>query len=84
MERREYRLSRPVYEGLPWFYMGCGVLALMASYFQESRPTSLIVGVLGLACVLGGLVVMLRRRDFRELRAHYDNADSSEIGPRKD
>jgi hypothetical protein len=82
MARREYRLSRPIYEGLPWFYMGCGLLALLSSYFQESRAISLIVGLLGLACVLGGVVVLLRRRDFRELSTHYDNADSSEIGRR--
>jgi hypothetical protein len=82
MTRREYRLSRPIYEGLPWFYVGCGLLALVASYFQESRPISLILGVLGLACVLGGVVVLLRRRDFRELSAHYNNSDSSDLSPR--
>jgi len=82
MNRREYRLSRPIYEGLPWFYVGCGLLALMASYFQDSKAISLILGLLGLACVLGGVVVLLRRRDFRELSAHYNNSDSSEIGRR--
>jgi hypothetical protein len=80
MERREYRLSRPIYEGLPWFYVGSGLLALLASYFQESRFFSLILGLLGLVCVLGGLVVLLRRRDFRALSANYKNTDGSGIG----
>ena len=82
MNRRAYRLSRPVYEALPWFYVGCGLVALLASYFQESKAISLILGLLGLTCVLGGVVVLLRRRDFRELSAHYDNTDSSELGRR--
>jgi hypothetical protein len=82
MNRRAYRLSRPVYEALPWFYVGCGLVALLASYFQESKAISLILGLLGLTCVLGGVVVLLRRRDFRELSAHYDNSDSSELGRR--
>jgi hypothetical protein len=80
MERRQYRLSRPIYEGLPWFYVGSGLMALLASYFQESRFFSLILGLLGLFCLLGGLVVLLRRRDFRELSANYKNTESSEIG----
>ena len=80
MERREYRLSRPIYEGLPWFYVGSGLLALLASYFQESRFISLILGLLGLFCVLGGLVVLLRRRDFRELSAQYKSAEHNELG----
>jgi hypothetical protein len=79
MERREYRLSRPVYEGLPWFYVGSGLLALLASWFQESRFISLILGLLGLICLIGGIVVLLRRRDFRELSAQYHTNDD-ELG----
>ena len=79
MERRKFRLSRPIYESLPWLYIGSGLLALLASYFQESRFISLILGLLGLICLLGGLVVLLRRRDFRELSANYNNAESSEL-----
>jgi hypothetical protein len=76
MERREYRLSRPLYEGLPWFYVGSGLLALLASWFQESRFISLILGLLGLVCLIGGIVVLLRRRDFRALSAQYHNTDN--------
>jgi hypothetical protein len=35
-----------------------------------------VVGVLGLAWVLGGVVVLLRRRDYRALRARYADPDS--------
>lgn len=72
------RLSRPVYEGLPWLYIMCGVAALVGSYFLPSGIFSLIAGLTGLVGVLGGIVILLRRRDYRELRAQYADPDSLE------
>ena len=66
------RLSRPVYEGLPWFYLACGIAACVGSYFLPSGVLSFLVGLAGLAAVLGGFVILLRRRDYRQLRAQYD------------
>ena len=75
MERRH--LSRPVYEGLPWFYMAFGVAALAASYLLAAHGAlSLGIGLLGLATLVYGIVVFLRRRDFRALRSEYGNPDS--------
>jgi Flp pilus assembly protein TadB len=76
MEPPSQRLSRPVYEGLPWFYLVCGVAALIASYLLPSRILSLIAGVVGLIGLLGGSVILLRRRDYRELRSQYADPDS--------
>jgi hypothetical protein len=84
MQSREFRLSRPVYEALPWLYLTCGLLALVASYFRESGAFSAFLSILGLAGVLGGIVVLLRRRDFRQLSNQYTRADSSEISGRDD
>jgi hypothetical protein len=36
---------------------------------------SLIVGFAGIAAVLGGVVILLRRRDYRELRSQYGHPD---------
>jgi len=70
-------LSRPVYEGLPWLYMACGVLVLIASYLLAAHGIlSLLVGLLGLAGLLYGFVVLLRRRDYRALRSEYGQPDS--------
>jgi hypothetical protein len=75
MERRH--LSRPVYEGLPWAYMAFGVLALAASYLLAAHGVlSSAAGLLGLAALLYGIVVYLRRRDYRALRSEYSNPDS--------
>ena len=71
------QFSRPVYEGLPWFYIIFGIAALGASYLLASRGLlSLTVGLLGLVCVVGGIVVLLRRRDYRALRSRYAQPDS--------
>jgi membrane associated rhomboid family serine protease len=77
MELPGRHLSRPLYEGLPWIYMASGVLALLGSYWLAARAAiSLIVGLAGLVVLIGGFVVLLRRRDYRELRSHYANPDS--------
>ena len=70
-------LSRPLYEGLPWFYITVGLAALVTSYLLAARGTlSLLVGVLGLLILIGGIVVLLRRREYRALRSEYADPDS--------
>ncbi len=76
------RLSRPLYEGLPWVYMACGVAALSGSYLLSSRLLSLLLGLLGLAALLGGIVIALRRRGYREIRANY--ADPGQLSGEPD
>lgn len=66
------QFSRPVYEGLPWLYITCGLLILGGSYLLAAHGVvSLLAGIAGLLFVLGGVVVLLRRRDYRELRSQY-------------
>jgi Flp pilus assembly protein TadB len=72
MSPAQHRLSRPVYEGLPWAYLLGGLIALGISYWQSSATLSLLLGLPGLVAVLAGVVVVLRRRGYRRLRAQYD------------
>ncbi|HEU4627796.1 MAG TPA: hypothetical protein VFS52_23785 [Steroidobacteraceae bacterium] len=78
MSARPYRVSRPIYEALPYLYIVGGLAALAASYFHGSKAWSLVLGLPGLVGVLGGFVVVLRRRDFRQMKAdNYFTDDSS-------
>jgi hypothetical protein len=77
MSRPEQRLSRPLYEGLPWIYVAGGAAALFGSYVCPYRAVGLIIGVLGFLSVLGGFVVLLRRRDYRAMRSQYGNQGTS-------
>ena len=77
MQRPSPHFSRPLYEGLPWIYIMFGLGALLVSYLLAARGTvSLLTGLLGLACVVGGFVLLLRRRDYRALRSQYADPDS--------
>ena len=77
MPRPSPHFSRPRYEGLPWIYIMFGLGALGTSYLLAARGAlSLLIGMLGLACVVGGFVLLLRRRDYRALRSQYADPDS--------
>lgn len=65
------RLSRPVYESLPYAYMGLGIGALVFSYFWRVPVWSDVIIGVGLLLVVGGLVLALKRRDYRIQKRLY-------------
>jgi hypothetical protein len=58
-------VSKPIYESLPYFYLGTGVVSLMASMYLNHWYWPTICFVVGMSTLVGGLVVFLKRRDFR-------------------
>jgi len=84
MTRSAKRLSRPVYEGLPWMYVAGGAIALFVSYMCPYTALAHAIGLLGLLGVLAGIVVLLRRRDYRAMRSEYGRTDSSLNDPGRD
>ncbi len=76
MRTSELHLARPLYEVLPWLYAGAGLAALVASYLAHSPLASASLGLPGLAALLGGIVVLLRRRGYRRMRASYSRPDA--------
>ena len=78
MENRVVRLSKPLYEALPYLYIAAGIGGATGSYFVARHPWSDILLVLAVFCVLGGLVVLLKRRDYRAKRGEYRGAPFDE------
>ncbi|MDG2376859.1 MAG: hypothetical protein P8M18_10985 [Woeseiaceae bacterium] len=58
-------VSKPIYESLPFFYLAAGVISLMASMYLNHWYWPTICFVVGIATLVGGLVLLFKRRDFR-------------------
>jgi len=65
------RISRPLYELLPYAYMLVGVAAVAASYLWRVPGWSALMAGLGVIAIVSGLVLVLRRRDYRIQQRHY-------------
>jgi len=59
-------VSKPIYESLPYFYVSSGVISLLASMYLNHWHWPTICFVTGIATLVGGLVVFLKRRDYRQ------------------
>ena len=70
-------LSKPLYESLPFYYVGVGLLALTASLYVNYWYWPLICTAVGIASLIAGLVVWLRRRDYRQSRSRGNVTDRS-------
>ena len=84
MRSTTLRLARPIYEGLPWIYLAIGLFALIASYGQTSSWRSFIVGFPGFVALMAGIVILLKRRDYRAMRSHYERPDGLAEPTRED
>jgi len=58
-------VSKPIYESMPYFYLLAGAISLGASMYINHWYWPTICFVVGLGCLVAGLVVLLKRRDYR-------------------
>ena len=58
-------VSKPIYESLPYFYLLVGAISLGLSMYLNYWYMPTICFVVGLLCLVAGLVVLLKRRDAR-------------------
>jgi hypothetical protein len=65
------RVSRPLYESLPYAYIAIGAAAVIASFAWRVADWSGILAIFGTVAIVGGLVLVLRRRDYRIQKRHY-------------
>jgi hypothetical protein len=64
-------LTKPVYESLPAAYFVLGVLLLWLSYRQAGQWWSTPCAALGILGLVAGLMVWMRRHDFRATGEDY-------------
>jgi hypothetical protein len=65
-------IPRSLYELLPYAYMAAGAVALAAAFFTERGPHGLLMLLGGLGLTLG-LVLWMRRREYRQNQSEYDS-----------
>jgi len=58
-------IAKPIYESLPYFYLLAGITSLGLSMYLNYWYMPTICFVVGLGCLVAGLVVLLKRRDHR-------------------
>lgn len=65
-------LSKQIYETLPFFYLIAGVISLGAALYLDYWYWPILCLIVGFGCLTLGLVVLLKRRDFRSNRKPLD------------
>ena len=65
-------LAEPIYESLPYYYLALGVIAGIGSYRLEAWYWSELLAVVAAASLVAGLVLLLKRRDYRRSRSRLD------------
>jgi hypothetical protein len=66
-------ISRPLYELLPYLYMLAGAGLLVAAWLVQLRVWPSIFLAIGALSLMGGLVLWLRRKDYRTTQSEYDS-----------
>jgi hypothetical protein len=64
-------LPRPLYEAKPYLSVALGVGCLLVAWFVEESPRSALL-VLGGGLVTIGLLLWMKRRDYRSTQSAYD------------
>jgi hypothetical protein len=70
-------IPRPVYEAIPYVYMLAGGGLLSAAYVLDQGPRGWLLAGGAVALTLG-LVLWMRRRDYRDTRSEYDTQSLDE------
>ena len=66
-------MPRPIYELLPYVYMGLGAVLIGTAWFLQVETWPGIMLGVGSLSLLAGLVLFLRRKDYRTRQAEYSN-----------
>lgn len=77
-------LAKPVYEALPFYYLGAGVAAIVAGLFVDYGYWAEGCLAAGFVALVGGAVVLLKRRAYRASRSRLDfeEVEAPKLDPR--
>jgi hypothetical protein len=70
-------IPRRLYEVLPYAYMAAGVAAFAGAFMGDRGPHGLLMLLGGLG-LTAGLVLWMRRREYRRNQAEYDPSSLDE------
>jgi hypothetical protein len=71
-------IARPVYELLPYLYMVVGLALLGAAWLVDVTTLPSVLMVVGSLSLMAGLVLWLRRRDYRTRQSEYNSRSLDE------
>jgi len=66
-------IARPLYELIPYIYMLVGLVLLGAAWLIDMRTLPGVLLLLGALSLLAGIVLWLRRKDYRTTQAEYSS-----------
>ena len=66
-------LAKPIYEFLPYLYMLIGLVLVGSSWLVSASGWPMALLIAGCVALLAGLVIWLRRRDYRTTQAQYNS-----------
>ena len=71
-------IARPVYELIPYVYMVVGLALRGAAWLLETELLPGIFLLLGSLSLMAGIVLWLRRKDYRTTQAEYNSKSLDE------
>ena len=66
-------IARPIYELLPYVYMALGAVLIGTAWFLKMETLPSVMLGLGSLSLLAGIVLWLRRKDYRTRQSEYSN-----------
>ena len=62
---RILRLPKPLYEALPFFLVGAGILFIALAVNRYEYAPTMFIWLVGLFCILGGILILAVRMIYR-------------------
>lgn len=68
------RLPKPIYEALPFFLIGVGILFVTLVVSRYEYAPTLLIWLIGIFCILGGVLLLTIRLIYR-IKSRAENSD---------